>query len=64
MLKEVRIDRWESQIEIQVPKFATVVESEARGGQSSDPIEKIRNALRSPLGMERIKTIVKIIISN
>jgi nickel-dependent lactate racemase len=58
MLKEVKIDRWESQIEIHVPESATVVESEARGGQSSDPIEKIRNALRDPLGMERIKAIV------
>ncbi len=58
MWKDVKVDRWESQVEIRVPKSATIIESEARGGQSSDPTEKIREALRNPLGMERIKAIV------
>lgn len=58
MCKDVKVDRWESQIEIQIPKSAAIVESEAREGQSSDPIGKINNALRNPLGMERIKGIV------
>ena len=58
MWKSVKVDRWESQIEIQVPQSATVIESEARAGQSSDPTDMVRNALRNPLGMERIKAIV------
>jgi lactate racemase len=58
MWKNVKVDRWESQIEIQVPQSATVVESEARAGQSSDPADMVRNALRNPMGMERIRAIV------
>jgi nickel-dependent lactate racemase len=58
MWKDVKVDRWESQVEIQVPKSAVIIESEARGGQSSDPIEKLKKALRNPLGMEEIKALV------
>jgi len=58
MWKDVKVDRWESQVEIQVPESAMIIEPEAKGGQSSDPIEKIKRALKNPLGMERIRAIV------
>jgi nickel-dependent lactate racemase len=58
MWKDVKVDRWEGQIEIQVPKSAIIIERGARGGQSSDPIERLKKALKNPLGMEGIKSLV------
>jgi nickel-dependent lactate racemase len=58
MWKDVRVDRWERQMEIQVPSSATVIESEAKGGQASDPLGKLTYALTNPMGMERIRATV------
>ena len=59
MWKNVKVDRWEGQIEIQVPKSAVVLESDARGEeQGYDPVARIKNALKNPLGMEEIKGLV------
>ena len=58
MWKDVKVDRWEGQIEIKVPKSAVVIESEAKEEQGYDPVAKITNALKNPLGMEAIKRLV------
>ena len=57
-MKTVKVDRWENQIEIQVPKSAEVLEAEAKVEKISDPVEAIRSALKHPLGMKPIKEIV------
>jgi len=33
--KDVKVDRWEGQIDIQVPKSAVVLESDARGEENN-----------------------------
>ncbi len=54
----IKVDCWESPIEIQVLKSATIIESEARGGQSSEPVERLKKALKNPFGMDGIKSLV------
>ncbi|MGZ4857906.1 MAG: lactate racemase domain-containing protein, partial [Methanobacteriaceae archaeon] len=57
-MKTVKVDRWESQIEIQVPKSAEVLDAVVKLEQKSDPIEAIRTVLRNPLGMKPISAMV------
>ncbi len=57
-MKTIKVDRWESQVEIQVPSSAVVVESEVRVQPTSDPADMIRKALRNPMGMEGIRGLV------
>ena len=57
-MKTVKVDRWENQIEIQVPKSAEVLEAKAKIEKISDPVDAIRSALNNPLGMKPIKEIV------
>jgi lactate racemase len=58
MSQSVKVDRWESQIEIQVPDTAEVVQSQPQPIENYDPEARIRAALKSPLGMEPIKELV------
>ncbi len=58
MWKNVKVDRWERQIEIGVPESATVLESVAGEDKALDPAEGIRRALKNPLGMAPIKELV------
>jgi nickel-dependent lactate racemase len=58
MWKDVKVDRWEGQIEIQVPKSALILESVGKEEQGYDPVAKIKDALKNPLGMEAIKGLV------
>ena len=57
-MRTVKVDRWEGQVEIQVPKSAEVLEAEVKVEQTSDPVEAIRSALKNPLGMKPISEIV------
>lgn len=57
-MKTVKVDRWESQIEIQVPDSAEILEAEVKGEKISDPEEAIRKVLKSPLGIKPIKELV------
>ncbi len=59
MWKDVKVDRWEGQIEIQVPKSALVLESVAKEEQGYDPVAKIKKALKNPLGMEAIRGLIR-----
>jgi nickel-dependent lactate racemase len=56
--KEVKIDRWEGQIEIRIPQSARIIQSEARAEEGYNPTLRIRNALKNPLGMEPIGKLV------
>ena len=58
MWKNVKVDRWESQIEIHVPQSATVVESEARPAPVLGPNRKDKKRLKKSSGHGRIKAIV------
>lgn len=57
-MKTIKIDRWECQIEIQVPRYATVFESRTTGLEKYDPVKGIEKALKNPYGMEPIKKLV------
>lgn len=57
-MKTVKVDRWEGQIEIQVPDSAKVMQGQVRGQGFSDPVEAIKKALSNPLGMKPIKELV------
>lgn len=58
MWKEVKVDRWEGQIDIRVPKSARILRSEAKPESDYDPVSKIRRALNNPLGMDPIAKLV------
>ncbi len=59
-MKKVFVDRWDEQIEISVPESATVIQAEPRAEYPvlDDPIEAIRRALASPLGMPPLRELV------
>ncbi|MBW1847347.1 MAG: DUF2088 domain-containing protein [Deltaproteobacteria bacterium] len=58
MYKSVKVDRWEGQIEIQVPEASVIFQSQGAEEKAYDPIAKIRHAIENPLGMRPIKEII------
>ena len=58
MWQEIKVDRWEGQIDIKIPQSARILRSEARPEEGYDPVSKIKEALSKPLGMDPIGKLV------
>lgn len=58
--KKVFVDRWDEPVEISVPQSSVVIQAEPKPDYPAlaDPIEAIRDALASPLGMPPLRELV------
>ena len=58
MTKTVKGDRWEGQVDIEIPQSAGVFQPKVTELKNYDPVKGIEAALKNPLGIGPIKTLV------
>ncbi|UCD56100.1 MAG: DUF2088 domain-containing protein, partial [Candidatus Hydrogenedentota bacterium] len=58
--RKVLVDRWDEQLEISIPQPSIVIQAEPRPDYPAldDPMNAIRRALASPLGMPPLRELV------